>query len=181
MTKVKIEITGGDKKYMPFKAHDGDAAFDLRACITDETMAEIHLDDGDTIVSSGKTKSFPDSASDGKRKIALPSGATALVSAGFKMEIEAGYEAQIRPRSGNSIKGLTVANSPGTIDSGYRGEVKVILRNSGAGPIIICDGDKIAQMVIQRLPEVELEEVSSVSNDTERGADGFGSTGTVSK
>lgn len=166
MAKVRIEITGGDNRYMPFRAHEGDAAFDLRACFTGPKKVEMHLADGcvDHLQ---------------QELVLLRPGSTAIVPAGFKMALEPGYEAQIRPRSGNSIRGLRVANAPGTIDSGYRGEVCVILYNAGQEPISIRDGDKIAQMVIQRLPDVELEVVEYVSENTERGADGFGSTGTV--
>ena len=98
------------------------------------------------------------------------------------MELEEGWEAQIRPRSGNALKkGLTVLNTPGTIDSLYRGIVGVILYNAGESPISISKGDKIAQMVIQRVPDVELEFVDSIERETERGVDGFGSTGLVGK
>lgn len=99
-----------------------------------------------------------------------------LVRTGIAMELPVGYEAQVRPRSGLALKhGLTVLNSPGTIDADYRGEVKVILLNVG-GLYWVRTGDKIAQIVIQKIPEVEFEIVTELA-DTARGTGGFGSTG----
>ena len=153
-TTVKIEMRvplddgERDEKYRPFKAHKGDAAFDL-----------MSTESG--ILNPGERKLF---------------------SAGFRMELEEGWEAQIRPRSGNALKkGLTILTTPGTIDSLYRGIVGVILYNAGESPISISKGDKIAQMVIQRVPDVELEFVDSIEKETERGTDGFGSTGLAGK
>lgn len=93
------------------------------------------------------------------------------------MGIPVGYEVQIRPRSGLALKhGVTLLNSPGTIDSIYRGVVGVILRNQGDEPLRVETGDRIAQIVVGRLAGLDLVEVSSLA-DTERGAGGFGSTG----
>ena len=101
----------------------------------------------------------------------------AFVPTGLFMALPAGYEAQVRPRSGLAIKkGITVLNSPGTIDADYRGEVCVILVNLSNEPFLITDGERIAQMVIARHEQVEWSEVS-VLDDTERGAGGFGHTG----
>ena len=101
----------------------------------------------------------------------------ALVPTGLFMALPAGYEAQVRPRSGLAIKkGITVLNSPGTIDADYRGEVCVILVNLSSEPFLITDGERIAQMVIARHEQVEWSEVS-VLDETERGAGGFGHTG----
>ncbi len=100
-----------------------------------------------------------------------------LVPTGLFMALPEGYEAQVRPRSGLAIKkGITVLNSPGTIDADYRGEVCVILVNLSSEPFIITDGERIAQMVIARHEQVEWSEVE-VLDDTERGAGGFGHTG----
>lgn len=100
-----------------------------------------------------------------------------LVPTGLFMALPAGYEAQVRPRSGLAIKkGVTVLNSPGTIDADYRGEVCVILVNLSNEPFIITDGERIAQMVIARHEQVEWSEVD-VLDDTTRGAGGFGHTG----
>ena len=103
---------------------------------------------------------------------------TRLVPAGFRIQLPRGYEAQIRPRSGNALKkGIQIANSPGTIDCGYTGEVGVLVYNSSASHITVGWGMKIAQMVICRLPEVDLERVERIDRETERGEGGFGSTG----
>lgn len=101
----------------------------------------------------------------------------ALVPTGLYMALPEGYEAQVRPRSGLAIKkGITVLNSPGTIDADYRGEVCVILVNLSNEPFTITDGERIAQMVIARHEQVEWLPVEVLS-DTERGAGGFGHTG----
>lgn len=101
----------------------------------------------------------------------------ALIPTGLFLEIPQGYEAQIRPRSGLAIKqGITVLNTPGTIDSDYRGEVKVILINLSNETVTVQNGERIAQMVFQKVERVQLNEVESIS-DTERGAGGFGHTG----
>jgi len=101
----------------------------------------------------------------------------ALISTGIYIALEEGTEAQIRPRSGMAYKeGVTVLNSPGTIDADYRGEVKVLLVNLSDKPVAISSGDRIAQMVIASYEKAELTEVSNLS-DTERGDGGFGSTG----
>ena len=101
----------------------------------------------------------------------------ALVKTGLFMALPEGYEAQIRPRSGLAYKkGLTVLNSPGTIDADYRGEIGVILINLSEEPYIIKDGERIAQMVIAPYTRAELINVEVLSS-TERGAGGFGSTG----
>ena len=102
---------------------------------------------------------------------------SALVPTGLFLELPTGYEAQVRPRSGLALKHcVTVLNTPGTIDAGYRGEVGVIIYNRGDRPFEVKRGDRIAQMVIAKLPEVELVEVEELGEST-RGTDGFGSTG----
>ena len=99
------------------------------------------------------------------------------IPVGFAMELPRGYEAQIRPRSGLAAKHhITVTNSPGTVDANFRGEVKVILYNLGKEPFIIQRGDRIAQMVICELPEIELVKATELS-ETDRNTNGFGSTG----
>jgi dUTP pyrophosphatase len=108
--------------------------------------------------------------------LVLAPGARAMVPTGLALAIPPGYEGQVRPRSGlASRQGVTCLNTPGTIDSDYRGEVKVILINLGQAPVTIQHGDRIAQLVVAevaRLPVVEGE-----IDDTARGAGGFGSTG----
>jgi dUTP pyrophosphatase len=109
--------------------------------------------------------------------IDLLPGQSALVRTGIAIELPAGHEAQIRPRSGLALKhGITVLNSPGTIDQGYRGEIGIILINHGSQLFRVEPGAKVAQMVIQAVTTVEVEEIEDLS-DSERGAGGFGSTG----
>ncbi len=109
--------------------------------------------------------------------LVVPVGARALIPTGVAIAVPSGYEAQLRPRSGLALKsGVTLLNSPGTIDADYRGEVRVILVNHGTVPVTIARGDRIAQMVIQTVPDVDLEPVDELP-ETERGAGGFGHTG----
>jgi dUTP pyrophosphatase len=109
--------------------------------------------------------------------ITLDPGARALVPTGLKIALEQGWEAQIRPRSGLALKhGISAPNTPGTIDSDYRGEVGVILINLGQEPFVIRRGERIAQMVIAAVAQATVVEVETLE-DTARGAGGFGSTG----
>ena len=106
----------------------------------------------------------------------LTPGQRALVPTGLRIAVPTGYEAQVRPRSGLALRhGIVLPNSPGTIDSDYRGEVQVILWNAGPEPFGIARGDRIAQLVIAPVARVELEEAAL--DETPRGAGGFGSTG----
>lgn len=103
----------------------------------------------------------------------------AMVPTGISIELPTGFEAQIRPRSGLAAKyGVTVINSPGTIDADYRGEIKVLLVNLSKEPFTINPGERIAQMVIARHEKVEWEEVENLG-ETKRGVGGFGSTGRI--
>ncbi|MBC3941639.1 dUTP diphosphatase [Sphingomonas albertensis] len=109
--------------------------------------------------------------------LTLAPGARAAVATGFAIAIPAGHEVQVRPRSGLALKhGVTCLNTPGTIDSDYRGEVKVILANLGQEPFEIARGDRIAQLVPAVVLRATLDEVATL-DDTTRGAGGFGSTG----
>ena len=109
--------------------------------------------------------------------IRIFSGGRALIHTGLFLELPQGYEAQIRPRSGLAIKkGITVLNSPGTIDADYRGEVGVILINLSDEPFEVYSGDRIAQILIQKLNQIEWTP-TSVLSETERGEGGFGHTG----
>jgi dUTP pyrophosphatase len=104
-----------------------------------------------------------------------------LIPTGLFIALPEGYEAQIRPRSGLALKhGITVLNSPGTIDADYRGEIKVILINLSNTPFVINDGERIAQMIIAKHEVVELETVEEL-DETSRGEGGFGSTGKIVK
>jgi dUTP pyrophosphatase len=109
--------------------------------------------------------------------ITLAPGARTLVPTGLSLEIPDGYEAQIRPRSGLALKhGITLPNSPGTIDSDYRGPLGVIVMNAGADPFHIAHGERIAQMVIAPVVRAAFDLVDRL-DDTDRGQGGFGSTG----
>lgn len=131
---------------LPQYATPGAAAFDLRASLKDGMFI-------------------------------LRAGERALISAGFHIQLPVGKELQIRPRSGLALNdGITVLNTPGTVDSDYRGEVRVILYNSSRKPFGISHGDRIAQGVIADAKQYTLKS-GIVENDTDRGADGFGSTG----
>ena len=111
------------------------------------------------------------------KDIVINSGDKALVPTGFSLSIPHGYEVQIRPRSGLAVKkGITVLNTPGTIDSDYRGEVKVVLINLSKDKFIVKKGERIAQMVVCPIEQVSVEEVKELSG-TDRGTGGFGSTG----
>jgi len=104
-------------------------------------------------------------------------GERVLVPTGLAMEIPAGFEVQVRPRSGLSFKtGLMAVNSPGTIDADYRGEVKIILGNLGTKDEVIAHGDRVAQIVLAPVTQANFEITTEIS-ETERGAGGFGSTG----
>lgn len=141
---VKFRMRDGDEELAPRKAHEDDAAFDIRA-------AEAAV---------------------------VESGAVRLIHTGLFLELPRGFEAQVRPRSGLALKhGITVMNAPGTIDAGYRGEVGVILYNGGGRVFSVSRGDRVAQMVVQRLPEVRLVSADRLA-ESRRGAGGFGSTGT---
>ncbi|MBQ9500755.1 MAG: dUTP diphosphatase [Lentisphaeria bacterium] len=143
MIQVKINMLAGCEDLIPVRAHEDDAAFDLRS----------------------------------RSDMILPPGKSVLVPTGVFMELPAGYEAQVRPRSGLALKhNIMLTNSPGTIDAGYRGEVGVIMFNAGSGEFAVSRGDRIAQMVIAKLPEVELVTADALSSSG-RGAGGFGSTG----
>lgn len=111
------------------------------------------------------------------QSISMAPGAREIIPTGLFIELPEGYEAQIRPRSGLAFKhGITVLNSPGTIDADYRGEIKVLLINHGNEPFTIQNGERIAQMVIAQFTSVIWEE-SELLNQTERGEGGYGSSG----
>ncbi|MEB2844861.1 dUTP diphosphatase [Rhizobiales bacterium RZME27] len=142
-----LRLPNGDGLELPSYETSGAAGMDLRAAV----------------------------AEDGA--ITLAPGKRALVPTGFVFEIPHGFEAQIRPRSGLALKnGITCLNSPGTIDSDYRGEVKVILANLSDEDFVITRGMRIAQMVIAPVTQVRVTEISETT-ETARGAGGFGSTG----
>ncbi len=109
--------------------------------------------------------------------VVIPPGCYKVIPTGVYPEIPEGYEIQVRPRSGLALKhGITVLNSPGTIDSDYRGEIRVMLINHGSADFTVSGGDRIAQLVVAEVTQAEFVSASSLSQ-TERGEGGFGSTG----
>ena len=148
MTTLRIQrLPHAEGLTLPAYETSGSAGMDLRAAVPDDAP------------------------------VTLEPGARALVPTGLKIALEPGWEAQVRPRSGLALKhGITCLNSPGTIDSDYRGEVGVILINHGAEPFVIRRGERIAQMVIAAHAQAVVEEVETL-DETVRGAGGFGSTG----
>lgn len=147
MQTIKIKMNKGCAGLKPIKAHDDDAAYDIKSEVTE---------------------------------VILP-GQNKIVPAGFCVELprEEDYiwEIQIRPRSGLAAKShITITNSPGTVDAGYRAVVGVILDNLSEDPFKVNRGDRIAQMVITKIPKTTLEFVEELS-DSDRGQNGFGSTG----
>ncbi|TBX81880.1 dUTP diphosphatase [Rhizobium laguerreae] len=142
-----IRLANGEGLDLPAYESKGAAGLDLRAAV-DETAP-----------------------------LTLLPGKRALVPTGFIFEIPEGFEGQVRPRSGLAFKnGITCLNSPGTVDSDYRGEVKVLLVNLGEEPFVISRGMRIAQMVIAPVTQARVAEITAAS-ETVRGAGGFGSTG----
>jgi dUTP pyrophosphatase len=110
-------------------------------------------------------------------ELVIGPGARALVPSGFAIALPEGFEAQVRPRSGLALRhGITIPNSPGTIDSDYRGEIKVILMNAGSEPFVVQRGDRIAQLVVAPVQRSVFVEVDDL-DETDRGAGGFGHTG----
>lgn len=127
-------------------------------------------------------KFFGDSGMDVRANVGVPivlsPGERCVVPTGLYFQIPPGYEIQVRPRSGLAIKyGITVLNTPGTVDSNYTGELKVILYNSGSEDFLIETGDRIAQIVPAEVPVIEWTEVTEFTTDTNRGSGGFGHTG----
>lgn len=146
---IPVDIKIKDLKFLPKYQTDGSVACDLAANLE------------------------PDS--NGERILRMRPGQVELVDVGFSMAIPDGWEAQIRPRSGHSIKKLKVANSPATIDSDFRGALKVILHNDGKDIIIINHGERIAQMLLKPIWKFKWNIVEELS-ETIRGENGFGST-----
>ncbi len=113
--------------------------------------------------------------------LALAPGARALVPTGLRIGLPPGWEGQVRPRSGLALRhGVTLLNSPGTIDADFRGELQVILVNLGQDPFVVERGMRIAQLVLAPVARAQLVELAAIEDETERGAGGFGHTGLIS-
>ena len=160
-----VEILKKDELIIPKYANPGDSGCDVYAELNNINKKFMF----DTEI-SGRTKTDITS-------ITISPGGRALIPTNIFVAIPENYEIQVRPRSGLALKqGITVLNTPGTIDSGYRNEIGVILLNTSNKDVIINDGDRIAQLVLMKVEKIEWKEVSKLS-DTDRGLGGFGSSG----
>ena len=160
-TTINVPVINKSSNELPKYAHKGDAGFDLRA-----NVEEIENDNYlfNAIRFNATT-------------IILNPGGRVLIPTGLYMAIPEGYELQIRPRSGLALNhGITVINTPGTIDAIYRGNIGVILKNDGIEPFIIEQGDRIAQGVLNKVEEANLIEVDSL-DETDRSDSGYGKSG----
>jgi dUTP pyrophosphatase len=157
---MKVQVVNQSNNNLPEYANEGDAGMDLRASfknINDKFFYGAMLEKG---------------------KLYIEKGGRCLVPTDLFVAIPEGYELQIRPRSGLALKqGVTVLNTPGTIDSGYRGNIGVIVMNNGRATVMIEEGDRIAQAVLNKHEKIEWEQVESL-DDTERSTGGFGHSGT---
>lgn len=155
---LQVKVINKSNLEFPRYQTKGAAGIDLRACLITERQGEPNVFDAyDEVIKPNDRK---------------------LIKTGLFFEIPEGYEAQVRPRSGLALKNkITVLNSPGTIDSDYRGEIGVILINHGKEDFHISHGERIAQIVFNKVERAEFIEAFEL-NDSERGAGGFGSTGT---
>ncbi len=160
-TTINVPVINKSSNELPKYAHKGDAGFDLRANV-EEIKNDNYL--FNAIRFNATT-------------IILNPGGRVLIPTGLYMAIPEGYELQIRPRSGLALKhGITVVNTPGTIDAIYRGNIGVILKNDGTEPFIIEQGDRIAQGVLNKVEEANLIEVDSL-DETDRSDSGYGKSG----
>lgn len=155
---LKFALYNDDPAFAPVKAHAEDACYDLFA----------------------RSYAFPENLADEQETILLQPGRRCLARTGLFLQMEPGWEALVRPRSGNALKfGLTVLNTPGTIDAGYRNEVGVILHNAGYAAVDLSRGMKVAQIAFRLIPEYEMRRIDQrdFNADTERSLKGFGSSG----
>ncbi len=146
----------------------------IRMAWTEDADQTVPLPSYETAGAAGADlrANFPDRAA-----LTLAPGARALIPTGLRVELPEGHEMQLRPRSGLALKdGISLPNTPGTIDSDYRGPLGVILINHGQDPVTISHGDRIAQAIIAPVVQAEFR-IADTLSDTERGAGGFGSTG----
>ena len=160
-TTINIPVINKSSNKLPEYAHEGDAGFDLRANIEE-------IKNGDYLFNVTKSSATT---------IIINPGGRALIPTGLYMAIPKGYELQVRPRSGLALKyGITVLNTPGTIDAVYRGNIGVILKNDGVEPFMVEQGDRIAQGVLNKIEKANLTEVDSL-DETDRADSGYGKSG----
>lgn len=161
MKKVPVKIKTTNNAKIPIYNHDGDSGFDLVA-----TNFKFYNPESKSI------EEYPN----GARKVSIAPGGRLLVGTDLYMAIPKGYELQVRSRSGNTLKeGYVVGNSPGTVDSPYRGEIGVIIQNNGREIVTISIGDKVAQGVITEVTQADFSVVEDLDSTT-RNEGGFGST-----
>lgn len=159
-TTINIPVVNKSSNELPAYAHRSDAGFDLRANINEITSDKF-------LFNSEKTED----------SVIINVGGRALIPTGLYMAIPEGYELQVRPRSGLALKyGISVLNTPGTIDAGYVGNIGVVLINHGDKPFAVYQGDRIAQAVLNQIVQATFTEVNNLE-DTDRGEGGFNSTG----
>lgn len=161
-TRIQF-VRGHRTAQLPERAKVGDAGADVRWCFSADAAENARC---------------AEDVHTGTRSVSIPPGETMAFSTGLAVaDIPLGYELQVRPRSGLAAKqGLTVLNSPGTIDAGYRGVIKVLLHNTSTEPQEIADGDRIAQIVVARV-QASVFEFADYGTESERGEGGFGSSG----
>lgn len=160
---MQVKIVNYSNNPLPEYADNGCSGCDIRANLE---LVNGHLYDGAAIYQ-------------GKQglKLVIPPMGRALIPTGLHVAIPEGYEIQVRPRSGLALKkGIQLTNSPGTIDASFRGDIGIIITNSGSEDFIVEHGDRIAQLVLQQVPKIEWVPVETL-DETDRGEDGFGSTG----
>ena len=174
MEKVKVEITLGKGALLPAYGSEFAAGCDVHANL--EGLGREELEKrikGKSVITTGRGEGDKD-----KLAVLLRSGDRFLFPTGLAVAVPDGYELQVRPRSGLALKqGITVLNTPGTIDSDYRGEVGVILMNNSDKGVLIEDGERIAQLILTPVVHADFKVVKEL-NKTTRGTGGFGSTGT---
>lgn len=170
---MQVKIINNSQFDLPKYETDGAAGMDLRC---DFTRLGKHLI-GDPIGVGNECSVYNTDEFGFPEEIYMPPHARILIKTGLFIQLPEGYEAQIRPRSGLALKyGLTVLNSPGTIDSDYTGEIGVILINTSNNNVYIKHGERICQCVLSHVPKIEWAQVESLQ-DTQRGCQGFGHTG----
>lgn len=160
-TTINIPVINKSSNKLPEYAHEGDAGFDFRANVEE-------IKNGDYLFNATKPNATT--------IIINPKG-RALIPTGLYMEIPKGYELQVRPRSGLALKyGITVLNTPGTIDAVYRGNIGVILKNDGTEPFMIEQGDRIAQGILNKVEKANFIKADSL-DETDRSDNGYGKSG----
>lgn len=170
---IIVKVFNDSNNKLPKYETADSAGLDVRADLSHiETTADIKI--------YGPGQIIPANSVNAVKMIALEPGSRTLIPTGLYVELPSGYEAQVRPRSGLALKeGITVLNTPGTIDADYRGNIGVILINHGLKTVYIEDGERIGQLVLNKVEQIGWEEVSSKDDlgSTKRGEGGFNSTG----